>query len=669
MIKTGENKSGNLYVTDDVCAKNLDVVKKLFEEADLVITEKFSPPIPGATVLGGSTVDLILQRFDTFNIGTETQVRNVKAKAAYWCMHEFADAVNAITNDKPYSVFVNNRITNHEALFLHCLNEMGVNVTVVDCAPTRLPKGWPVTVYGTNEHLSYDGSAQKLVTTNTSIASLKEMEDVIYTQKGVVKLCVWGVENYRDTCDVYAKLYNEAESNNTFQYYVHKFPQPTPADTSRFNRFTRNNYDYVMHTMLEYVNTPDKEKRIQICDAIQVVFAQNMDCTKLYNKLVYTIVNICNLVAAGVDHVIFFGTPNVNDELILRVLNRLSWMSVIVLMYDKSRKIPDFRVLELPDTLKEMELPIVDTRSNARTLGSIASRVADETLFADSTLGLYRPGTFCTCNVKLFETAYEEVELWWNRVMYERPGFSGEGSTATLPCMFKLIRGVPEGTLSEYVSKLVGKFTEGSTCFYRSVEALDGVVDGYSSDAIRMLHGTDINGTRMADQLPFYKNGHLVFDRIRNGKNFRYRFLSADRQQFILEKIDELLNSGFLNMKMTEQEIDYVLSTLLNLGQNLLRYIQSFEFYNENPNIVVLQPDDKVMEFRHAALLVFFYLCGFDVLIFVPTKYASIESFVTNKFQYQVHDIGFAEYAVNPNAPVEVDSATKKKSFFGKLFG
>ena len=71
------------------------------------------------------------------------------------------------------------------------------------------------------------------------------------------------------------------------------------------------------------------------------------------------------------------------------------------------------------------------------------------------------------------------------------------------------------------------------------------------------------------------------------------------------------------------------------------------------------------------------HLIGFDILIFVPTRYRSLEGLFTAKMQYEQHEIGYAEYSidtqymkVDKDKPVNEDSTPqKKKSLFSKLLG
>ena len=52
----------------------------------------------------------------------------------------------------------------------------------------------------------------------------------------------------------------------------------------------------------------------------------------------------------------------------------------------------------------------------------------------------------------------------------------------------------------------------------------------------------------------------------------------------------------------------------------------------------------------------FMHLIGFDILIFVPTCFRSVDGLVTNKFQYEIHNIGYASYDIYHSQDLEVYS-------------
>ena len=69
---------------------------------------------------------------------------------------------------------------------------------------------------------------------------------------------------------------------------------------------------------------------------------------------------------------------------------------------------------------------------------------------------------------------------------------------------------------------------------------------------------------------------------------------------------------------------------------------------------------------------------GFDILIFVPTSYSSIEDYIGNKFIYDTNIIGEANYDINIDrlhvtSNIEINETntneqSKKQGFFSKIF-
>jgi hypothetical protein len=141
----------------------------------------------------------------------------------------------------------------------------------------------------------------------------------------------------------------------------------------------------------------------------------------------------------------------------------------------------------------------------------------------------------------------------------------------------------------------------------------------------------------------------------------------------ILSVIEQILNSNYINKKgMTDEKfIDGTLNTLLNLNLTILQAIQWFEFYNENPNVIVLLPNEAVLNTGDAVRLLFLSLMGFDILLFVPTCYNVLNNNFTMEFQYDTHNIGESVYYMNTFGLAVTDKQLKpqkKQGIFSKIF-
>ena len=111
----------------------------------------------------------------------------------------------------------------------------------------------------------------------------------------------------------------------------------------------------------------------------------------------------------------------------------------------------------------------------------------------------------------------------------------------------------------------------------------------------------------------------------------------------------------------------------------ILQNIQWFEFYTYNPNLILVLKDQNMPDINNMILLALLKNLGFDVVIYVPTSYSSIESLVGPKFVYNTNIIGEANYEVDTSKlrvtnNIEVsDNITveqnQKRGLFSRLFG
>ena len=163
---------------------------------------------------------------------------------------------------------------------------------------------------------------------------------------------------------------------------------------------------------------------------------------------------------------------------------------------------------------------------------------------------------------------------------------------------------------------------------------------------------------------------------VASNKNYTYDFMGFDKQEVILNRIEKIINSDFIvrNSYNNAEFTDLVLNLLLNLNRDVLKYIQWFEYYTYNPNVVLTITDEQQLNTEHIIILTFLYLMGFDVLIFVPTGYNSVENLLTQHIMYDTHLIGEIQYDINlydvnvtDNIEVKTEN-NKKQGFFSKLF-
>jgi hypothetical protein len=724
MIITQASKDANelraegLVLIDDINSTNKEEVFGIIEKSDLYITEKFPMPMSSSIVISKksttlSKIDAKLSDMQTQVINhksdifaSETQFNNFKLKINLWCTELFKDIIDKLDkNTTNIVVVVNNKVTKHEWIFINWLKELSVNFLIVS-TKEQFMKDTEIDreeTYGTSEHIPYNGKVTSsvavssvtdnktfhIITSHINYKSLDDIESSLYDKNETVKVIVNGTDNYIDTCNFYAKLNNKCQNSNDFVLADNGFQKPTYEQTSKFPRLNINKHDYILQTLKGFIKLNNKEYEEEISNIFDIEFnsGENKELTGqvLFNRMVYAICSLSQIYSLGKPHCIFYyGVASKNDISLLNILNKIQGLSLIVACPDKTKcpNVNDISRLELGNSIDIFPLPVVDKRDTslfASTMAAQAERRVNETLYSGDTLGMYKPGIFRTCDAINFQTTYDEIKLWWNKDVYLRPGFEARGDKAIIPTIFRVIKGVNESP-QKYVQD-IQNLTYGKTILSKDIDFLKNL--SAPGIHVNIRRGTDINGTMYCDQIPFFENGKLNKQRIMRDKNYQYGFLDYNKQNLILDKLELIINGDKVNQSYFENEqqfIDTVLNIGLNLNPHLLQYIQWFEFYTYNPNLILTLLDTRTLSINEFIILALLQSLGFDVLIYVPTCYSSIEQLAGQYFIYESHIIGEANYNINVDslvilneAPIQPDDTSKetkkKHKFLDALLG
>ena len=682
MVNFGAGTSW-IKLVDDINSTNKNEIFNTIDNCDLYITQKFPMPTNKNEVAPyNNKIEELLNdikenvlKGNSKVITNETQFNNFKIKVNFWCENLFREVPDNGT------IVIQNTLSKHEWEMVKLLNKTGINILVISDNIKELDttdiENVDKIITGTSEHIEYIKETQIKPINNKVYKTIEEIEKALYETKEQLRLIVSGITNYRDTCNFYGKIYKETLNNIDYILANNGFSKPTYEQTSVIPRLKIDKHDYILTTILAFVKIKNTKLSNSIKESIQQEFnkAENKELKGeiLYNKLVYTVCVINTLFSTKTPkYIVYYGKVSNNDKIVLGVLSRLEAISILVLCSDKTKvgSIGEMQLLELENSSELFDMPIVDTRDNASTLAAQAEHRANTSLFNGDTLGMYKPGQFRTCNTINFSTTYDEIKLWWNKEMYLRPNFKSHGDCATIPTIFKVIKGVNDKNYLEEIQQ----YACGKTILCLDASDIDALCS--TNNRVHILRATDINGTKFEDQKPFYENNKLNKVRIKNDINYTYSFLDMNKQDLILDKIEDILNHKYIEKTVFNNNqvyIDTILNLLLNLDKKVLQYIQWFEFYTYNPNLVLMLNTEKALTKEQFILLLFLKLVGFDILIFVPTCYSSIERFVGPEFIYDTHKIGEANYNVivnemyvTPN--IQINDKPKKQGFFSKLF-
>ena len=106
-----------------------------------------------------------------------------------------------------------------------------------------------------------------------------------------------------------------------------------------------------------------------------------------------------------------------------------------------------------------------------------------------------------------------------------------------------------------------------------------------------------------------------------------------------------------------------------NLEREILKLLQKYDFTKDIPKLIIIDVIEDTFSKIECIQLVLFNLLGFDMLVYTPTGYRNIETFVSdaafethtmNEFEYNVH---IPKFKIPDSIP-----EPSGKGLFGKLF-
>ncbi len=305
------------------------------------------------------------------------------------------------------------------------------------------------------------------------------------------------------------------------------------------------------------------------------------------------------------------GCQNENEAMFCRFLSRLP-VDVLILVPDQKKRciLQDSNLYEInyEDTLEVLQFPREDTKIHLATAAYHAERELDTLMYQNS--GIYRNQQYHRAAAVTLQTMYEEIQILWGQELKYRPNFSIVNNFVNLPVLFAKVSGVKNGNLLDYWLEIKSLLTE----------------DVLLIKKVPYIKATDENPIKRY-AAEFFKNKKLQRTKIKSHPSYSYGFLREEMQEYILDKLQLLIEQKTIKGTFENGTEYTILSTVLNMNQDLLRMIQKFDFTKKNPKIVHINTTEEMVSLEDAILMAFLNLIGFDIVLFVPTGYQSIEKY------------------------------------------
>ena len=303
------------------------------------------------------------------------------------------------------------------------------------------------------------------------------------------------------------------------------------------------------------------------------------------------------------------GCKNGNDARYLRFLSRIP-VDVLILAPDLNRPcaLKDERLLEQTggESMPAPKFPRDAVSIQLRTAASLAEDDLTTSLYTGS--GLFRDRQFSKAEAVTLQTTCDELFLLWNEELKYRAGFGTEDGVVTMPVLYAKVSGVEKGKVDAYWQRIKTLVDKETIFIPRLPMIAHGTPNPYQSAAVSALRGGRLNRAALQahSQYPF-------------------GLLRQSLQDHILDKLQLMLDRRLIRGTFVNGTEYTVVATVLNMDKTLLRALQSFDFTRRNPKLVAIAPDDRGASLEDAIMTTFLNLAGFDIAIFVPTGYQSVE--------------------------------------------
>ena len=523
-----------------------------------------------------------------------------------------------------------------------------------------------------SKRLLYSNKASAKANTNTWLSG-DLFEDLKNTRRGENTSFFYNMFTRINGCDnrntyvnnLYLLYQDLKKANRSIKVINNKITNPSVDEISKIKRGNYANENQLIMDLKKNINLKsntfiDVARDAFVDTMIETGKLMNMDLNKMMNKGIYILCwfqrYIPDLLGNTDIHspapiLIYFGNVETDTESLF--LNMAAKLPIDVIIFNpekKGDKLTGERLYEVnfEETLKVNEYPTDGNNLSMGTMAYNAERDLDTMMYSDT--GMYRDMQFSKANIIKLSTTYEEINIYWKQEARFRPNFSTVDDIVNIPVMFAKISGVANSDTDTYFQNIKDLLTD-TTLIYKDENIYDR------------------NCTVAAGVPSFFKNGRLDREGIKHSQIYKYDYLRAETQDYILDKLSELLRRKTIagtGQNGTEYKI---ITIVLDLPKEILRFIQSFDFTKCPPKLIIVNTTETVISLEDSIIVAFLNLIGFDIVFFIPTGYDNVNKYFNNQIMEE-HIIGNYLYDIAiPDFNRLRSVKEKKKSFFSRLFG
>lgn len=308
--------------------------------------------------------------------------------------------------------------------------------------------------------------------------------------------------------------------------------------------------------------------------------------------------------------------------------------------------------IELPEIQPLEKFPITERAMQKNTVAYNASQEIETVLYG-AEVGLFKAWQYDSGYTKpvMLKTTYDELKILWHEVAKVRPEFNVIDEKVYVPNLFAKVNGTHEDLKS----------------YWGDIYSL---VDAEHTVLFKQLPISPINYTKQemfSTAFFFTRDGYLDKEALVKSPLYKLGYLKNTIQDFILSKINELIQENIFLQKADDKLRLKILMTVITMDNELLRLIETFDYTGKVPKIIVYSGERDVMSEEDSILLAFFHLIGADIAIFTPTNYQNLEHWIRPEYftYHQLPGVHF-DMIYQPKSLQEAKNGLK--TFFQKFW-
>ena len=357
------------------------------------------------------------------------------------------------------------------------------------------------------------------------------------------------------------------------------------------------------------------------------------------------------------NHCFYYGTIGRHDIYFLKLLHLLNFDVIYI---NPLKDVPEWPSIDNTAALhKNTQILPIDSFQARAQKGQVLQESQSLTLTLEQNLttdflnqsGVYQPWQFRhgTTEPVFFNGSLIDLEQNWHQAARFRQGFKAHQKTVYVPHFFFEIEGEHRNK-KDYLTLVDNCRKAPNTLVFTQDTSFTNPLEN-PSDRFKLAFCQYSDGRfdpEKLKQLPFYAYGPY----------------NDATENFMLHKINDVLtNTHLFKQPLTKKEdiFDFVLMAL-TLIQPLVRCIDSFDFTDSLPKLMIVVEGDAHLTKAHSYLIGYLNQIGFDILILSPAGLSDLSTF----FQAESFNSVRLDQIVYDQTLAELKPP--KQSLFSKIF-